>query len=354
MIAHGVLSLDVGGLERIVVALARESAEPSMVICVERPGDLAGEANVRCLDKPPGRDAAYIDRAEALLRELQPRVVHTHQIGAAWYLAPAAKRLGLRVIHTEHGNPFARSLSHWQSLKLRLLMRQTAKAIDVFTCVSPDIAVAVTRWGTVPKHKVRVIPNGIVLVPPTRGRLDMRKQLGIAAEAFVIGSVGRLNEVKRQDLLLHAVSQSGTNATVLLVGDGPEQASLERLAEALKLRVIFAGYQPLPIDYLEAMDVFTLTSRSEGFPVSLLEAWSVKLPVVVSNVGGLPAIIRNGETGVLIPPADAPAFAHAFRQLHREPTLRTKLGAAGHSELLRKYTMDRMLEAYRTLYGKTS
>jgi glycosyltransferase involved in cell wall biosynthesis len=358
MIVHGVLSLDVGGLERIVISLAKYVAsrgEPVAVVCVERPGALANElesigVKVVSLNKPSGRYPSHIDAAEKVLRELQPRVLHTHQIGAAWYLAPAAKRLGLHVVHTEHGNPFARASSWGDCLKLRWLMRRAAKSIDAFATVSPEIAKAVTRYRTVPASKVSIIPNGSAVVEPTRNREEIRSSHGIPQDAYVIGTVGRLHEVKRQEILLIIASAFGD--WVLLVGDGPEKARLERFASDLGIadRVVFAGYQPQPIDFLAAMDVFALTSRSEGFPVSLLEAWAAKLPVVVSAVGGLPAIVDHEKNGLLVPPSEIRAYGTAFVRLRSDRPFAAELAAAGHRKLLENYTLDRMAGRYESLY----
>lgn len=351
MIVHGVLSLAVGGLERIVVALAKH--ENAAVVCVESPGELAGEVTAYCLHKPPGRDAAYIAKAESLLRELRPSVLHTHQIGAAWYLAPAAKRLGIRVVHTEHGNPFARSHSWREWFKLRLLMRQATKNIDAFAAVSSEIAEAVMRYRTV--RNATVVPNGIEIVNPTMSREAIRDSLGIPQSAFVIGTVGRLNEVKQQDVLLRAASVV-KHFTILLVGDGPELPKLEALAKSFGVRAVFAGYQSQPVNYLQAMDVFALTSRSEGFPVSLLEAWSCKLPVVVNAVGGLPAIVDHGVNGLLVkdpyPLTLDAAFTLQFCELIANPERCRALGEAGFATLQREYTFEKMVERYRRLYLK--
>ena len=140
-VVHGVLSLDVGGLERLVLSLvraAREQGHRVSVVCIERRGVLAVEAEaagatVVSLDKPPGRLPAFVSRATQQLAELKPDVVHTHQIGAAWYLGQAARSIGgVPVLHTEHGNQFARSLSWWNAVKARLLLRQTARYIHSF------------------------------------------------------------------------------------------------------------------------------------------------------------------------------------------------------------------------------
>ncbi len=363
-IAHGVLALEVGGLERLVVSLARAARRAGhrvSVVCVERPGALAPQAEaagatVVSLGKPPGRLRAYIDRAAGVLAELKPDVVHTHQIGAAWYLGSGARRLGVPVVHTEHGNELART-TRWATTKARLNLFWAARGVDRFCCVSDEIAAAVTRWGTVPRRKVEVILNGIDTdvgadLPPPGA---VRSALGIPAADPVIGTVGRLAEVKRQDLLLRAVGRLRVRfplVRVLLVGEGPERAKLEALARDLGLsdRVHFLGYQPCPEQFLRIMDVFALTSRSEGFPVSLLEAWRASVPVVCTAVGGLPAVVDHGVNGLLVPAGDEGAVAEALGRVLADRDLGARLGPAGRRELWERYSLDRMTTEYDRRY----
>ncbi len=365
-IVHGVLTLDVGGLERIVLSLvrsARERGHRVSIICVERPGKLAAEAEaegarVMSLDKPPGRLRKYIPRAATLLRELSPDVLHTHQIGAAWYLGQAARSLGRPpVLHTEHGNEFARSRCWLKNVKVRLFLRQTAKYIGQFCCVSDEIARGVTHWWTVPRAKVAVVPNGI----PTRGLTDVvnsqlfRKTLGISENALVVGTVGRLVEVKRHDLLIRAVSRlvpAIPELHLILVGDGPMREKLVDLARELNIdeRVHFAGYQPHPEQYLRIMDVFALTSRSEGFPVSLLEGWVAGLPVVCSAVGGIPDVVTSGRDGLLFPSGDEEALVSSLSSLIADRGLRAMLGSAGNQLVRERYSLERMASEYESRY----
>ena len=364
-IAHGVLALDVGGLERLVVGLvgsARQRGHRVSVVCVERPGQLARQAEeagatIVSLDKPAGRLPEFVDRASELLAELKPNVLHTHQIGAAWYLGPAARRLEIPVVHTEHGNHFSQAGGWRCVVKNRLFMRSAARSIDRFCCVSDEIANAVTRWWTVPRAKVDVVPNGI----PTEVATDLpppesiRASLGIPPGAPVIGTVGRLVEVKRQDLLLRAVGRVQTlvpEVRLLLVGDGPERAKLEALARELGLadRVHFLGYQSCPEQFLRMMDVFVLTSRSEGFPVSLLEAWRASLPVVCTAVGGIPSVVNQGADGLLVPPGDAAAIADALARVLADRDFGAKLGQTGRRALCERYSLERMMTEYERRY----
>jgi glycosyltransferase involved in cell wall biosynthesis len=170
-----------------------------------------------------------------------------------------------------------------------------------------------------------------------------------------VGTVGRLNEVKRQDLLLRAVAALGgeyRDVRILLVGDGPERLALEQLARNLGLdeRVVFAGYQSAPERFLPAMDVFALTSRLEGLPLALLEAWAAGLPVVSSAVGGVPKVVRNEETGWLFPSGDERALCAVLRSIWADPGRAAAVAAAGQRVVRERYSLERMATDYETRY----
>ena len=173
-----------------------------------------------------------------------------------------------------------------------------------FFCVSDDIADAVKAYRTVAHHKVIVVENGIDTAAfDLPGDCNtLRISLGIPHGAPVIGTVGRLNEVKRQDLLIRgfaSIANHDPKPHLLLVGDGPELRSLRAMAEALGLsdRVHFAGFQARPEQFLHLMDIFALTSRLEGMPLAILEAWAAGLPVIASRVGGVPKLVAQGQSG---------------------------------------------------------
>jgi glycosyltransferase involved in cell wall biosynthesis len=360
-VVHVVLSLDVGGLERVVLNLARHGRHQQRritILCITHPGTLAQEAEqygipIVSLNKPPGRHPSLRIAAHTLLESLAPTVIHTHQIGPAWYVGPASESLTIPIIHTEHGDPFAREprwISRW---KLRWFYRTTAKHLQHVACVSEPIANAIRAWRTVAAKKVSVVANGIPLLDLPH---DASHQPDEPPRTVTIGTVGRLNEVKRQDLLLRAFAElraDSPNLRLLLVGEGSERAKLESLARELGIEseTEFAGYQADPAPYLARMDVFALTSRSEGFPVSLLEAWRAKRAVVSTAVGGIPQIVTDHVDGCLVRSLEPSAIASTLRTVLRDASLRNRLGMAGYSTLCQKYSLEAMAAAYDRLYG---
>jgi sugar transferase (PEP-CTERM/EpsH1 system associated) len=359
-VTHVVLAMDLGGLEAVVVDLVRECSrlgQSVTVVCLERTGVLAPRAEalgarVACIHKRPGLRLEIFGRLEFLLKELRPDVVHTHQIGALFYAGRAARRAGVPVVvHTEHGKHYnARLRTRWIG---RLAGRHAAR----FFCVSGDIAAAAEAFRIVSRRKLHVVRNGI---ETDRFHADsdaglVRHSLGIPAGAPVIGTVGRLSEVKRQDLLIRAfrlVLGSVPDAHLLIVGDGPWMGNLGELVAGLGLadRVHFAGYQARPECYLQVMNVFALTSSSEGMPLAVLEAWAAGVPVVATRVGGLPELIDDGRTGVLVGFGETDALARVFCNLISDRQLRSRLGDAGRKEVEARFSLKQMADEYQRHY----
>ncbi len=365
-VVHIVLSLDCGGLERIVLDLARKGpglGQRVSVICLERHGDLAAEveaagASVTCLHKPPGRRPEMVEKVREVFRQLQPDVVHTHQIGALLYSGPAARQLRVPlVVHTEHINQIAKHRVLNKRMRTRLLWWVAGRHADRFFCVSEDIAAEVKAYGLVAQDKVRVVANGI----DTRrfrdheGSAAVRESLGIAPEVPVIGTVGRINEVKCQDLLIRSFARIRGrfgDSRLLIVGDGPRRAEMEALVASLGLAasVSFVGYQSRPDQFLHAMDVFALTSRAEGMPLAILEAWAAGIPVVSTRVGGIPRVVEHGQTGLLIDSGDEDALTEALMGLLADPTAARKLADAGQKRAEADFDFARMAEDYHRHY----
>ncbi|MGH7194846.1 MAG: glycosyltransferase, partial [Candidatus Saccharimonadales bacterium] len=353
-VAHVVLSLDVGGLERVVLDLARAGrslGQQSLIVCLERPGALAAEAarfgvHVVSLSKPPGLRPALVVRLRSALRQLRPQVIHTHQITALLYAGPAARLAGVPVVvHTEHGKNYApRRRTRWVG-------RLAGAWAETFFGVSEDIVEEVRGLRVVASRKLRFAPNGIDPAPfaVASSVQALKQQLGIPVGDRIIGTVGRLAEIKCQDVLLRGfarVARVRDDVRLLLVGDGPSRTALETLAEQLGVRpqVRFVGYQARPQDYLQLMDLFALTSRSEGMPLTVLEAWAARVPVVATRVGGLPRLIDHARTGWLIPPFDEAALASALLQLLADDAMRKRLIDAGQREVQTTYHLDAMAE----------
>ncbi|MGA3067357.1 MAG: glycosyltransferase [Tepidisphaeraceae bacterium] len=359
-VMHVVLSLDVGGLERVVLSLVSRAASLGQiptVLCIERRGDLADEceklgAPVYCVGKRPGLRPGIARPIADLMRQLRPDVVHTHQIAALLYAGRAARRAGIaNVVHTEHGKNYA------GRFRTRMLGRWAGRYAKRFFCVSSDIAAEVAEWRVVGSKKLTVVRNGIDMddIDSATAAQTVRADMGIPLGAAVIGTVGRLSDIKRQDVLIRALARlrrQQADIHLLLVGDGPRRGDLVKLAWKLGLTdaVHFAGYQNQPQKYLAAMDVFALSSASEGMPLSVLEAWAARKPVVAFHVGGLPEIVEQRRSGILVPAGHETELTAAILEVISNPKFASELAAEGRRRVENEFSLTRTAQRYDDEY----
>jgi glycosyltransferase involved in cell wall biosynthesis len=300
--------------------------------------------------KPPGFRPGMIPRIATMLREPRPDVVHSHQIGALLYAGPAARLAGVPVVvHTEHGKNYA------GRLRMRLLGRLAARSARRVFAVSGDILREMRDGQVVPPGKLAHVPNGadVDRFNLADDMAELRREVGLPGEGPVIGTVGRLTGLKRHDVLLRGFARlRRPTARLLIVGDGPTREELVSLAASLGVtdRVMFAGYQDRPERALAAMDVFALTSDSEGMPLAILEAWAAGKPVVASRVGGVPELVADGRTGLLFAAGDDRALAGCLDRLLNDRPLAGALGEAGRALVRERYDTRVMARAYLRHY----
>jgi glycosyltransferase involved in cell wall biosynthesis len=356
-VTHVVHALDVGGLERNVVNQVREGAslgQDVSILCLEHPGAIAEKveamgAEVVSLGKKPGFRPCLIASVRKALLRLRPDVVHTHHPAALFYSGPAAYLGSVPVVlHTEHGH-----FNYATRRRLRWLSWFAGRFTDRYYCLSQDMADAVVGHGVAKREKVRVIQNGIYM-SDYRTPCDtsiVRQSLGIPQSAPVIGTIGRLHEIKRQDVLLRGFARVQARIPevhLLFVGEGPLREELTTLATQLGVAdcVHFAGFQDWTPPYLQTMTCFALTSRSEGMPQSVLEACVAGVPVITSRVGGLPELIEHGRTGLLFEPGNDEALATGLLELLTRPDLARRLADAAQSKVTPRFDVRRMAREY--------
>jgi glycosyltransferase involved in cell wall biosynthesis len=213
--------------------------------------------------------------------------------------------------------------------------------------------------GVAPRERFAVIRLGIELeerVAVDRDRrLESRRYLGIPADRFTIGWIGRMTSVKRTDDLLLAFKRlrdNGVEATLCLVGDGPDRGDLERRAHDLGVvrDTLFLGYQEDVAPFYAAFDALVLPSRNEGTPVSAIEALAAGRPVVATRVGGVPDVVRDSEDGFLVDAGATDDLGDRLDQLARDPELRARMGERGRERVLPRYAVDRLVRDVDQLY----
>jgi glycosyltransferase involved in cell wall biosynthesis len=353
-------SLGVGGGERVALDLAsgqKRRGEEVVVVSLEEPpdGPMGAEyeaQGVRLIRKrkQPGIDVSLWPQLWRLFRGVA--LVHTHNPPPLLYAGPAAKAARAAWVHTKHGE-------NSMPKKRRALLRQAARFCDAYVAVSESTAAQARADGDVDERKLLTIENGIDLsrfAPSAEQRAAVRAELELPRDAFVVGSVGRLVTEKNQARLIGAMAPLLSPAVrLILVGDGPERATVERAIAALGDKAAFVrllgSRRDVPRLY-GAFDVFALSSDSEGLPLVVIEAMASGLPVVSTAIGGIPAVVVDSVTGALVPAGDGRALAAALARLAASPTLGLSWGAEGRRRALARYSADRMVDDYFAVYER--
>jgi glycosyltransferase involved in cell wall biosynthesis len=313
-------------------------------------------------------DARAVARIIGLIRDFRPHILHTHTAKAgavgrmAAILAGAARPQA--VVHTFHGHVLRGYFGGPKTEAFRLLERRLALASDALIAVSPEVRDDLVRLGIAPESKISVIRLGLdlasrVAAPPGAGG-QLRAALDIPADAFVVGWLGRMTEIKRVDDLLRAFVDLPTDAHLVLAGDGPLRPRLEALARELGIgpRVHFAGFRDDVGAVYAACDAVALTSANEGTPVSVIEALAAGVPVVSTDVGGVADVVDAGRSGFLAPPGDIGSVADGLRRLAADRSVREQMGAAGRVGVVERYSVQRLVHdvdvLYRDLLGRAA
>lgn len=307
---------------------------------------------VRRVPKRAGLDATLVPRLVRELRSHGADVVHTHNPLPLIYGAPAARLVGAVAIHTKHGiNPGSRGQ--------RLLRRAAAYLTHAFVAVSDTTEAQAREQHDAPVDRLHTIPNGIRLdryAPDARARREVRAELGLD-DAWVVGTVGRLDQCKNQALLVRAMgpllADPDRNLRLVIVGEGdarPEiEAAIAQLADPS--RVVLTGRRMDVPRVVQAFDLFVLSSKSEGLPLVVPEAMAAALPIVATAVGGLPSVIDDSEIGLLVP-VDQTALGRAIEQLADAPARALQMGQLAREVALARYSSERMVDAYLALYDR--
>lgn len=305
------------------------------------------------------RDLVALARLTALVRRIRPHVVHTHTAKAGFLGRVAARVARVPVVlHTYHGHVLSGYYGRARTTGLRLMERGLARLSDRLIAVSDRVRDDLVTFGVAPADRFTVVPLGLDLAPmfeagTQRGRF--RKELGIGAEAPLVGIVGRLFPIKNHALFLDAaarVARTHAAARFVVVGDGPLRAELEARAAQSDLagRVVFTGWRhDLPLIYAD-LDTLVVSSLNEGTPVSAIEAMAAGCPVVATRVGGLPDLVADGRTGCLVPPGDGAALAGAVAGLLDDEARSRSVREAARIDVEQRFLASRLVADLEQLY----
>ena len=282
----------------------------------------------------------YKDRVRKIINDFNPHLIHIH---GAHELIFIAKKLfpDIPVVFTCHGYP---PTFFYLNYSLSAFFSRLA---DMVICVSNYDKENLIKKG-LSKDKVVVIHNGIA--ESTEG-----KNLPIKVDGFIIGTTARLTKTKGIKYLVYAfyeVAKRYNNVKLVIIGDGEERKSLENLVKKLNIRdkVYFLGKMPGARDYIKNFQIFVLPSLFEAFGLVILEAFSVKVPVIATSVGGIPEIISDGIDGILVPPKNINALSNAIVTLIEKENMRNELAQKGYEKFINEFTSAKMAKRTRAVY----
>ena len=350
-IAHVVDSMEVGGAETLVAQMCRkqrEGGDAPAVFALDVLGPIGRQLcdeGFEVLSHLGGGLATGLLRITGALRRFGPDVVHLHNPTPTTYGALPARLAGAKkVISTRHSlvaPPIDRLAEFKYALAGRLcdhIVGICEATVRNLKSVQPGLAA-----------RTSCIYNGaagLTLSVDAQGRTDNEE---------VLVFVGRLAPVKNLPLLVKAFARAADEASQLrlwIVGDGSERRALESLAAQLSLsrKVVFWGEQSDVAPFISAANALVMSSHSEGLPVSLLESFSLGVPAIVTDVGGMAEVVRLSGGGLVVPPGDSEQMAAAMVQLSVDEELRRRLSSLANAAFVEKFSLQTMVDAYMTLY----
>lgn len=353
---HVMFAFSLGGLEGGVLKLSngfdRRLIAPSICSC--RPADemktqLRPDVSLFEMNrKLLGNDPAFVLQFTRLLRRERPDILHTHGWATLVEGFVAARLAGVRaIVHGEHGTLIPRNA--W-------IQRTLWGRVDQVLSVSSVLAQRMSNVMGFPEERIRTIRNGVETERYTPAlRSHARASFGLASDDVVVGVVGRLEPVKDQQGLLDAVgllARQGLRFKVMIAGEGTLRSQLEAQVAALGIadRVSFLGMRLDVETVMAALDLFVLSSKSEGLSNTILEAMASGLPIVATDVGGARELLEPGTHGLLVPSQNVEALSRAIGELVTDAPRRVAMGLASRARAVNEFSVQSMIRAYENVY----
>jgi len=282
----------------------------------------------------------------ALVARLQPGVVHTHGYRADVIGGAVARAHRVATVSTVHGfTGGGRRNRLYERVQSYVLRRA-----DAVIAVSAPLVQLLAEAG-VPRDKIHCIPNGFAPVVDTVTRAAARHRLGIRPDTLVAGWVGRLSSEKGADVMLDALAESDPRWHLSVIGEGDELDHLRQQAAMLRIsdRITWHGAIANAGSLFTAFDAFVLSSRTEGTPITLLEAMNAGVPIVATRVGGVPDVVSSSHA-LLVPAEEPRMIAQALSELEREPSAATHRSMRARERLLQSFSPATWLGAVDAVY----
>ena len=372
LIAHIIYRLDIGGMENGLVNLLNNIPEESYrhaIICLTEHTkfrERIRNKNIQLFSvhKCEGKDLWHYYRVWKILRKLQPYIVHTRNLASIESQIPAFLSMVNNRIHGEHGWDVGDL--HGNSRKNRTIRKFCKPYIKHYIALSKHIQSYLSEQIGVSSKKISQIYNGVdtkLFRPATNGREKLPNASFAPDNAIVIGTVGRMQDVKDQltllrafKILLKSLPDSSEKPRLVLIGDGPLRSQVGKLANETGIADIvwLAGERDDIPNIMRCFDLFVLPSLAEGISNTILESMSCGLPVVATAVGGNPELVIDGVTGKLVPAANPEAMGSALYQYIQQPDMMREHGSAGRKRVEKQFSLTKMVDAYIKVYDSFS
>lgn len=356
-VLYVIWSLGLGGAERVVISLAKgldKTKFNPIICCLNEKGQFASELEqagikVIALHKKGPLDLSIIGKIRRVIRENKIDVVHTHLWGANLWGRIAAKKAKVPVIIvTEHNEDVWKKAHHF------MLDRWLSKRTDAIIAVSKAVKEFYVRRG-IPGSKIQVIYNGVGAsgkwgqVPSSRSKITSAGSVPIC-----LAIIGRLVRQKGHGYFLETLKALVKNHKVqgLIIGSGPMDEELRALAKSYNLNgsVKFLGLRDDVNQLLSTIDILVMPSLREGLPMVALEAMSYGIPVVGFSVGGMPEVVEDGVTGVLVAPQDNKALTAGIERLLKDRALAQRMGENARKRVEERFSLKEMINSTERLY----
>ena len=358
-VLHLTYHMGIGGTEQVVFQLvnnADESLFENSIVCIEGEIGPIGQqlqksgTRFHVLNRNPGFDIKLIKSVRKIITTENIDIVHCHQYTPYVYGVLASLVTGSKVVFTEHGR-FHPDRYSW---KRRIINPLLSMATSSITAISEATKEALASFEWFSRKSITVIYNGIeATVPPTGYR--NQNNLNLTDQNIVFGTITRFDTIKNLPMMINAFAQvfkDNPNARLLLVGDGDERSAMETLVSELNLKdaVIFTGFQTDTKKYMSLIDVYVLSSFSEGTSMTLLEAMSFSTCCIVTAVGGNVEIIKDRQNGFVVESDNTQQLADTMQSLTDDKNTRHKMGNEAKKTFDLKFDLNRMVQNYKELY----
>lgn len=344
---------DYGGTPRVLLNLAAQHGKTTnkMVIATYMPSALQSQFEHYGVEVHNFNSlvlAKLIWKIVKLARRRGATVICTHHTRPLVIGYFVARLSGLPLLHHEHCSAdYRKGLGNY-------LARICLPAADAVVCNSLHTAKTVIKAYKVAREKIHVLYNPVEKRLCGEDRLTIRRRIGVASDAIVIGHVGGMIETRDQATLIKAFQRYHSvnpNSYLVLIGDGPLRKDLEEVARkgGTYDAIRFIGYTDQVGDYLNAMDIYVNPTLDEGFGIAVVEAMMARIPVVLADAGAHPELIDEGHTGLLYPGGNAEALADLFFLLTREPALCNRMAVEAERAAHTRYTPARYAHDFENI-----